>query len=350
MPLRGLSKYFGGGAPGSEQAMNQFEYRRTENTAEALTSIAGKPHSSFLAGGTNLVDLMKLGVENPDELIDINRLPLTAVEMLPEGRIRIGALARNSDVAHHELIRSAFPALSQALLSGASPQLRNMATVGGNIMQRTRCYYFRDLTFACNKRAPGSGCPAMDGYNRIHAILGTSDRCIATNPSDMNVALVAFDSVIHVDGPRGKRSIQFEDFHLLPGETPDRETVLEAGELITSVEIPASPVAKNSLYIKVRDRASYEFALVSVALGLEMADGQISSSRAAFGGVGTKPWRAHAVEEVLRNGVPSEELFAKATEAAIEGVKPRTDNGFKVDLLKRTLRRALRTLAAGEKQ
>jgi xanthine dehydrogenase YagS FAD-binding subunit len=330
--------------------VNPFEYIRSENTTDALAAIKGKPHSAFLAGGTTMVDLMKLGVENPEELIDINLLPLVAIEKMPEGGVRIGALARNSDVAHHEIVRSEYPMLSQALLSGASPQLRNMATVGGNIMQRTRCYYFRDLTFECNKREPGSGCAAMDGFNRIHAILGGSERCIATNPSDMNVALVALDSVIQVEGPRGRRRVQFEDFHLLPGDTPQRETVLEAGELITSVEIPSSPAARNSLYIKVRDRASYEFALVSVALGLEMNDGKIGSSRVAFGGVGTKPWRAHAVEGVLRNEAPTEDLFAKAAEAAIEGAKPRADNAFKVELLKRTLKRALRTLATGERQ
>jgi xanthine dehydrogenase YagS FAD-binding subunit len=330
--------------------VNQFDYVRSENISDALAALAGKPHGSFLAGGTTIVDLMKLGVETPDALVDINMLPLSGIETLPDGGVRIGALARNSDVAHHEVIRREFPMLSQALLSGASPQLRNMATVGGNIMQRTRCYYFRDLTFECNKRDPGSGCAAMDGYNRIHAILGTSESCIATNASDMNVALVALDSVVQVDGPRGKRSVQFEDFHLLPGETPERETVLEPGELITSIEIPASAAARNSLYIKVRDRASYEFALVSVALGLEMAGDRIGSARVAFGGVGTKPWRAHAVEEVLRNGAPSEELFTKAAAAAIEGIKPKTDNAFKVELLPRTLQKALRTLIAGGRQ
>src|SRR4051794_6636718 len=228
--------------------------------------MAGKRHSSFLAGGTTLVDLMKLGVERPAELIDISSLPLAAIEELPDGGVRIGAMARNSDVARDELIRSRYPVLSQALLSGASPQLRNMATVGGNIMQRTRCYYFRDLSFPCNKREPGSGCPAMHGYNRIHAILGVSDQCIATNPSDMNVALVVLESVVQTEGPNGKRSIPFEEFHLLPGNTPHLETVLEPGELITSVDVPASPFTKKSLYLKVRDRASYEFALASVAL------------------------------------------------------------------------------------
>jgi xanthine dehydrogenase YagS FAD-binding subunit len=300
-----------------------------------------------VAGGTTIVDLMKLGVEKPDELIDINLLPLSAIEPLPQGGVRIGALARNSDVARHDVIKSEYPALSQALLAGASPQLRNMATVGGNIMQRTRCSYFRDLTFECNKRVPGSGCAAMDGCHRSHAILGTSDQCFATNPSDMNVALVALDAVIQLEGLRGKRTAPFEDFHLLPGDTPERETVLEPGELITSVEVPALAAARNSLYLKVRDRASYEFALTSVALGAEIKNGKIASSRVAFGGVATKPWRAHSVENVLNGEAPGEKLFTRAAEAAIEGAKPRVDNVFKVELLRRTLGKALRLLLTG---
>lgn len=327
--------------------MNQFEYVRTASAAEALAAISGKRHSSFIAGGTTIVDLMKLGVEKPAELIDINLLPLSAIETLPNGGVRIGALARNSDVAHHELIRDGYPVLSQALLSGASPQLRNMATVGGNIMQRTRCYYFRDLTFACNKREPGSGCPAMDGFNRIHAILGTSDQCIATNPSDMNVALVALEAVVKLEGPEGKRSVPFEEFHVLPGNTPDLETVLQPGELITSVDIPASGYAKKSLYLKVRDRASYEFALASVAVAVEMSAGKIAEARVGLGGVATKPWRAHSVESVLKGQAPSEELFTRAGEAAVDGAQPRGDNTYKVDLLKRATGKALRLLLMG---
>ncbi len=330
--------------------MNQFEYVQASTAADALRAIAGKRHSSFLAGGTTIVDLMKLGVERPAELIDINALPLTAIEPLEGGGVRIGALARNSDVAHHELIRTGYPLLSQALLSGASQQLRNMATVGGNIMQRTRCYYFRDPIFACNKRDPGSGCPAMDGYNRIHAILGSSDQCIATNPSDMNVALVALDSVVQVEGPNGKRSLPFEEFHLLPGGTPDRETVLEPGELITSVDIAGPGFATNSLYLKVRDRASYEFALTSVALAVEMSGDKVGKARVAFGGVATKPWRAHAVEAVLNGAAPGEELFRKAGDAAVDGAVGRGDNSFKVELLKKTVAKALRMLLAGGRQ
>jgi xanthine dehydrogenase YagS FAD-binding subunit len=287
---------------------------------------------------------MKLDVEQPSEVIDINPLPLDQIEPLPDGGVRIGALARNSDVARHQLVRTQYPVLAEALLSGASPQLRNMATVGGNIMQRTRCYYFRDVSFACNKRLPGSGCPALEGFNRIHAILGTSEHCIATNPSDMNVALTALDSVIRVSGPGGERSIPFEDFHLVPGESPQRETLLEKGELITAVDVPSSAFAANSLYLKVRDRASYEFALASVALAIEMSDGRIAAARVAFGGVATKPWRARNVEKVLTGNEPSEDLFEQAAKAAVTGARPRRDNGFKVELLQRAVVKALRML------
>jgi xanthine dehydrogenase YagS FAD-binding subunit len=265
--------------------------------------------------------------------------------LLEGGGLRIGAMARNSHVAHHELVRTRYPVLSEALLSGASPQLRNMATVGGNIMQRTRCYYFRDLSFACNKRAPGSGCPAIDGFNRIHAILGTSENCIATHPSDMNVALVALDAVIRVQGHQGERTIPFEEFHLEPGDTPERENVLQAGELITAVDIPASPFAARSHYLKVRDRASYEFALASVAVGLEMNGGRIGAARVAVGGVATKPWRARGVEKILSGQSPSEDLFVRAAQASVEGARPRGDNAFKVELLPRAVTKALRTVA-----
>jgi xanthine dehydrogenase YagS FAD-binding subunit len=327
--------------------MNQFQYVRGSTAPQVLKAASGKPHAVFLAGGTTLVDLMKLGVERPAEVIDINALPFDKIESLPGGGVRIGALARNTDVANHELIRTRYPVLSQALLSGASTQLRNMATVGGNIMQRTRCYYFRDLSFACNKRVPGSGCSAMDGFNRIHAILGTSERCIATNPSDMNVALVALESVVRVQGPGGERTIPFEEFHLLPGDNPERETVLQQGELITAVDIPATPFAANSHYLKLRDRASYEFALASVALALEMSGDKIATARVAFGGVATKPWRAHNVEAVLTGQVPSESLFTRAAEAAVEGANPRGDNAYKVELLKRAVAKSLRDFLNG---
>ncbi len=324
--------------------MNQFHYIRSRNSQEAVTTAKRNAASAFLAGGTTLVDLMKLEVEQPAAVIDINALPLDRIEPLETGGVRIGALARNSDVAHHELIRARYPVLSEALLSGASPQLRNVATVGGNIMQRTRCYYFRDLSFDCNKRAPGSGCAALEGFNRIHAILGTSHSCIATNPSDMNVALIALDSVVCVEGPDGARRIPFEDFHLEPGDTPERETVLEPGELIIAVEIPPAPFAATSLYLKLRDRASYEFALVSVALAAEVLNGRIRTARVAFGGVATRPWRAHNVEEALTGEPPSDELFGRAAKLATEGARARSDNSFKVDLLQRAVAKALRML------
>jgi xanthine dehydrogenase YagS FAD-binding subunit len=322
--------------------MIPFRYRRG-HTAQQAVEAGAIPHSAFLAGGTTLVDLMKLEVERPAALIDINALPLAAIEPLAGGGVRIGALARNSDVAHHALIRTAFPALSQALLSGASPQLRNMATVGGNIMQRTRCYYFRDTSYACNKREPGTGCPAILGFNRIHAILGGSEHCIATNPSDMNVALAALDATVNVQGAGGVRSIAFTDFHLPPGDTPQRETVLDQGELILSVEIPASPSAENSTYMKVRDRASYEFALVSVALALHMEAGRARDVRVAFGGVATRPWRAHDVEQALEAEPLTEDVIDRAARAAVRFAEPRRDNAFKVDLLYQTVIRALRT-------
>lgn len=320
--------------------MNQFQYTRARTAPEAVAAVSGKRNTAFLAGGTTIVDLMKLGVESPAALVDINALPLATVESLPDGGVRIGAMARNSDVAHH-MIRARYPVLSEALLSGASPQLRNMATVGGNIMQRTRCYYFRDLSFACNKRAPGSGCPALDGFNRIHAILGTSEKCIATHPSDMNVALVALDAVIRVQGSRGERTIPFEEFHLEPGNTPERETVLQPGELITAVDLPASPFAARSHYLKVRDRASYEFALASVAVG-----GRIFDARIAVGAVATKPWRAHGVEKILVGQAPSEPVYARAAKASVAGTQPRGDNAFKVELLQRAVAKALRTVVS----
>src|SRR5436305_2936228 len=259
--------------------MNPFAYSRATDPTQAVTAISGKPHSKFLGGGTNLIDLMKMGVETHNELVDINRLSLAQIEELPDKRVRIGALARNSDVAEHELIKTRYPMLSQALLSGASPQLRNVATVGGNLLQRTRCYYFYDPAFPeCNKRNPGSGCGAIDGYNRIHAILGQSDQCIAVHPSDMAVALAALDAVVRVRGPKGERRIPMRDFHRLPGDTPERDTNLEHGELITSVDLPPLHLTK-AHYLKVRDRASYAFALVSVAAALEMEGARIRTAR-----------------------------------------------------------------------
>ncbi|EAU69300.1 oxidoreductase [Stigmatella aurantiaca DW4/3-1] len=287
---------------------------------------------------------MKLGVETPALLVDVRKLPLAQIQELPDGGVRLGALARNSDVAHHPLIRERYPVLSEALLAGASGQIRNMATVGGNIMQRTRCSYFRDTSTPCNKRTPGSGCSALEGINRGHAVLGVSESCIATHPSDMCVPLAALGATVRIQGPKGERTVPFTDFHLLPGTTPQRETVLEHGELVLSVDVPALPAAKRSLYIKVRDRASYAFALTSVAAILEVEGGVIRQVRLALGGVGTKPWRALAAEQKLMGQAPSPPLYREAAQAALEGAKAREHNGFKVELAQRTIVRALTTL------
>ena len=329
--------------------MNPFSYSRASDAQQAVSGIAAKPQTKFLGGGTNLIDLMKMGVERPTQLIDITRLPLAQVEELPNGKgVRIGALARNSDVADHPLIQQRYPVLSQAFLAGASPQLRNMATVGGNLMQRTRCYYFYDPAFpACNKRNPGSGCGALEGYNRIHAILGQSDKCIATNPSDMNVALAALEAVVRVQGPKGEREIPFADFHRLPGKTPNVETNLQPNELITAVDLPATPFATRSHYLKVRDRASYAFAIVSVAAILDLRpDGTINAARIALGGVAHKPWRAFDAEKKLTGKKAEEESFRDAAEAALTGAKGYKHNSFKIELAKRSIVRALSTVAA----
>ena len=330
--------------------MKQFSYRRVSDAKGAIDTIAAAGASAkFLGGGTNLVDLMKMGVERPDSLIDINRLPLAQVEELPGGKgIRIGALARNSDVAEHPLIQAGYPMLAQAFLAGASPQLRNMATVGGNLMQRTRCFYFYDPGFpACNKRNPGSGCGALEGYNRMHAILGQSDHCIAVHPSDMCVALAALDAIVRVNGPKGEREIAIDDFHRLPGDHPSQDTNLAHDELITAVDLPPSPLAKHSCYLKVRDRASYAFALVSVAAALEMdPDGNIKSARVALGGVAHKPWRAHKAEQALTGAKADKGVFTAAAAAELADAKGYKYNSFKIELAKRSIVRALITAAA----
>jgi xanthine dehydrogenase YagS FAD-binding subunit len=327
--------------------MNPFTYSRAADANGAIAAVAAKAATKFLGGGTNLIDLMKMGVETPTQLVDINRLPLTQVEDL-SGGMRIGGLARNSDVAEHPLVVQRYPVLSQALLAGASPQLRNMATTGGNLLQRTRCYYFYDPAFPqCNKRNPGSGCGALNGFNRIHAILGQSDQCIATNPSDMNVALAALDAVVRVQGAKGERAIPFPDFHRLPGNTPNIDTNLQADELITAVELPAMPWATRSTYLKMRDRASYAFALVSVAAVLEVgADGKITNARIALGGVAHKPWRASDAEKQLIGETADEKSFRAAAETALRGAKAYEHNKFKIELAKRTIVRALTTTAA----
>jgi len=329
--------------------MNPFTYARATDPQQAVAAIEASPQAKFLGGGTNLIDLMKMGVEVPSQLIDISRLPLAQVEELPDGKgVRIGALARNSNVAEHPLITQRYPVLSQAFLGGASPQLRNMATVGGNLLQRTRCYYFCDPAFPqCNKRKAGSGCGALDGFNRIHAILGQSEQCIATNPSDMCVALAALDAVVRVQGPKGEREIAIGDFHRLPGNTPNVDTNLQANELIIAVDLPPMPFAVRSHYLKMRDRASYAFALVSVAVVLDVGpDGKIKDARIALGGVAHKPWRAPEAEKALVGKTADERSFTAAAQAALAGAKARKHNKFKIELAKRTIIRALSTVAA----
>jgi xanthine dehydrogenase YagS FAD-binding subunit len=279
--------------------MEAFAYREVQANRSAIEALATEPQARFLAGGTNLVDLMKMGIERPKTLVNINSLPLQSITVLPNGVLRIGALVRNSDLAYDERIRASYPVLSEALLSGASPQLRNMATVGGNLMQRTRCPYFYDVAFACNKRNNGSGCSALEGFNRGNAILGGSDHCISTHPSDMCVALAALDAIVQVEGPKGERSIRIQDFHLLPEDHPQKETDLGPAELITAVDLPNLPFAAKSHYVKVRDRASYEFALTSAAVALDIVDGTVRAARIALGGVGTKPWRSTVAEQLL---------------------------------------------------
>ena len=324
--------------------MKPFTYVRANEPDKAVATVAGDPAAKFIGGGTNLLDLMKEGVEQPDRLVDINKLQLTKIEAIRNG-VRIGSLARNSDVAYDATIRERYPLLSEALLAGASPQLRNMATVGGNLMQRTRCYYFYDTAMPCNKRQPGSGCAAIEGFNRIHAILGTSEQCIATHPSDMCVALAALDAVVRVQGPKGERQIPISDFHRLPGNTPQIDTNLQHGELITAVELPNLPFAKRSHYLKVRDRASYAFALVSVATALDINKGVIRAARLAMGGVAHKPWRAVEAEKILVGAKANEQTFRAAAEATLREAKPQKYNAFKVEMASRAIVRALSTVS-----
>lgn len=332
--------------------MNPFSYQRATATEQAVHAVTAHG-AKFLGGGTNLVDLMKDHVERPTALIDVTKLDLTKVEDGPNGGLMIGALVRNSDLASHARVVKDYPLLSQALLSGASPQLRNMATTGGNLLQRTRCYYFMDTSYtACNKRVAGSGCAAIHGFNRIHAILGQTDKgaasgetCIATNPSDMNVALAALGATIHVQNVRGKRSIPIAEFHRLAGGTPQMDTTLRPDELITAVELPAAKFAANSWYLKVRDRQSYAFALVSVAAGLEMDAGTIKSAGLALGGVAHKPWRAMQAEKSLAGATPGPEAYRKAADLALGGAKGYEHNTFKIEMAKQSIVRAL-TLAA----
>ncbi|AHL74211.1 FAD-binding molybdopterin dehydrogenase [Stutzerimonas stutzeri] len=325
--------------------MNPFSYARPAAIDEAVGLF--RPNSRYIAGGTNLLDLMKENVTRPEQLIDITRLPMTDVEETAEGGLRIGALVSNADLAWHPLVQQRYPLLSQAILAGASPQLRNMASTGGNLLQRTRCYYFYDSTTPCNKREPGSGCPAREGLNRIHAILGHSQACIAVHPSDMCVALAALEAVVHVQGPQGERRIDFADFHRLPGDAPERDNILVDGELITAVELPPQGFAAHSNYLKVRDRASYAFALVSVAAALEMDGAGIRNARIAMGGVAHKPWRKAEAEAALVGKPADEAAFAAAADILLEGARGFEHNAFKIELGRRAIVRALTDAATG---
>jgi xanthine dehydrogenase YagS FAD-binding subunit len=325
--------------------MKPFAYSRAATLDDAVASTT-TPGGKFLGGGTNLIDLMKMGIEQPERLVDVTRLPLAQVEDLPGGGLRIGAMVRNSTLASHPAVVRHYPILAEALLSGASPQLRNAATVGGNLMQRTRCYYFTDPIFPrCNKRLPGSGCAAIDGCNRIHAILGQSAQCIAVHPSDMCVALAALEAVIRVRGTKGEREIPMGDFHRLPGDTPHMDTNLAPGELITAVDLPPANPAARGHYLKVRDRASYAFALVSVAAILTLKGGAIEKARIALGGVAHKPWRAHEAEQKLAGAIPGEAAFRSAADTALLGAKGHGDNDFKIELARRAIVRALSNAA-----
>jgi len=327
--------------------MRPFSYARAAGAGAAIAAVRERADAAFLAGGTTAVDLVRQNVLRPGLLVDINDLPLTGVEDLPGGGLRVGALARMSDVARSPGVRARFPVISQALVLGASPQLRNMASMGGNLCQRVRCSYFRDPASPCNKRDPGSGCAALAGFNRGHAVLGTSDKCIATHPSDVAVALVALDAVVHTRGPTGERAIGIDDFFLLPGDTPEREHPLEHGELITAIEVPAAPVARRSVYLKFRDRESYEFALASVAAAVRIEDGSVAEVRLALGGVGTKPWRARRAESSLLGQPATEASFAEAARGELAAATPRPLNAFKVELAQRAIVRALTTLTNG---
>ncbi len=329
--------------------MNRFDYIRPKTVSEAVAA-AAQPGSSYLAAGTNLLDLMKGGVSRPDRLVDVSHLPgLDQIERLPDGGFRIGALVRNSDLAYDAGFARHFPSVAEALLSGASAQLRNAATVGGNLLQRTRCAYFYDVASACNKREAGAGCDALGGENRLHAVLGWSEACIATHPSDFCVPLVALDAIVEIEGASGRREIALESFHRLPGDTPDRESELTPGEMIVAVRLPAeaSAFASHARYIKVRERTSYAFAVVSAAASLRFDGDMIAEARLALGGVALKPWRARAAEAILSGARPGTDVFRQAAEAAMADAKPSGDNAFKIELARRIIVRALERAAAG---
>ncbi len=329
--------------------MNPFSFTRAATITEAYQA-ASQDNARFIAGGTNLLDLMKEGVERPSRLIDINDLGLDQVEVLADGQIRIGALVRNADLAMHPLIQERYPLLASALLAGASPQLRNMATTAGNLMQRTRCYYFYDLATPCNKRDPGTGCSAVGGVTRIHAILGASEHCIAVHPSDMCVALAALRARVNIAGPAGERSLAFDEFHRLPGDTPERDNNLAPGELITSVDLPAEDFSRHYSYLKIRDRLSYSFALVSVAAALNLENGRIKQARVALGGVAHKPWRCSESERMLVGNTPDRKLFTKYAPLLLQGARGQGHNDFKIELARRTIVRALMQAAEARPQ
>jgi xanthine dehydrogenase YagS FAD-binding subunit len=328
--------------------MKLFAFEKCSDISDAVKKTSASDTAQhganirFVAGGTTLLDLMKLSVETPDTLVDINRLPLDKIETTRDGGIKVGALVRNSALANHPYVKSHFPVLSEALLSGASAQLRNMATTGGNLLQKTRCVYFRDTAYVCNKREPGSGCPAIEGENRTLAILGTSDSCIATNPSDMSVALMALEATIVIKGPGGEREVAIDEFFLLPGSTPHIENVLKPGDLITHVVVKPIPAGSKSVYLKLRDRASYEFALASAAVIVQVENGKVSRARIAMGGVGTKPWRSLEAEKLLSGSAANEANFRKAAEEALRNAKPQSHNKFKIELAKRCVSHALK--------
>ncbi|AZO44317.1 xanthine dehydrogenase family protein subunit M [Mesorhizobium sp. M7D.F.Ca.US.005.01.1.1] len=329
--------------------MRDFDYIRPATIPDAIAA-AAEPGSAYLAGGTNLLDLMKGGIASPERIVDISRLPeLNRIERLDDGGVRIGALVRNADLAYDPEFAKSYPAVAEALLSGASAQLRNAATVGGNLLQRTRCSYFYDTASACNRREPGAGCDALEGENRLHAVLGWSDACIATHPSDFCVPLVALDAVVEIEGKKGRRHVTLEEFHRLPGETPQRENALEPGDLIVAVRLPAEAASfsANARYLKVRERTSYAFAVVSAAAALVVDGGKIRAARLALGGVAAKPWRARSAEAVLLGADANEATFASAADAALADASPSGDNAFKIELARRIVVRALISALSG---
>jgi xanthine dehydrogenase YagS FAD-binding subunit len=330
--------------------MNRFDYIRPTSVEEAVKALAAVPDARVLAGGTNLVDLMKYDVEKPSRIVDVNRLPLNAIDETEQGGLRIGALVSNADLAWDARIEARYPLLSSAIMAGASPQLRNAATTGGNLLQRTRCYYFYDASTACNKREPGSGCSAIGGVNRIHAVLGASDACIATHPSDMCVALAALDALVHVTGPDGARTIPFAEFHRLPGDRPELDNTMRHGELITAVELPPSDFGPNYSYLKIRDRLSYAFALVSAAVALKLHEGKIVDVRIALGGIAHKPWRDRDAEAGLMGQAPDERVIGDFADRVLKPARACEQNGFKSELARRVILRAVRQAATGEPQ